>query len=485
VACAKASEKKELKFISLRVIAIIALFISLIFLVPNLVYPKVHFGQLGKQTFAAQMIQSTARGELSHGVFPTRHFVEVYEDGLVPWAEEVPLYSFMSAGLVNAFGITPIAAGKVWSFISFFLILFGFARIARALKKPVWIFVMLAAIYPVFRLYSVQVMPDLCMTAALVWMIEAALVENIAGVAILLLIASLFKYYAVFTGFGLGLYYLYRKNWRAVFYLTLAIIPCIAYILWFLKLGIPNPIVDSIVADGHGHLSSFANILSAKDWARVGLWWFVKNASIPGAILAVMGATYTFKNEKSLRPFFVCLCIGLITFPALFISSFYVHDYYGLQGSIGIAIFAALGLSFVFEKNKWAGIASVALVLGFSVMIVNSMAKVEPDYDVIESAVEKLAIPKDGFIISVSGISKPVLSYHLGYDAYIIGVDEWTRPNVQARIADPRFHYAFIHSFKYFEGMNASIRADLTRLGFKPMDLKLDLSNTQFEIWKK
>lgn len=485
MARASSSEKEELKLTFDRVSVFVLLLVSFLYLVPSLVYPRIHFGQLGKQTFAAQMIESTAKGELTYGVFPTRHFVEVYHDGLVPWAEEVPLYSFLSAGLVRAFSISPIFAGKLLSFLSFLFILFGFARIAKILKFSPLAFVLTAGIYPVFRLYSVQVMPDLCMTAALVWMIAAILEEKVLIAALLLLIASLFKYYAVFTGFGVGLYFLYRRNAKGALYFSLAILPCIAYVLWFLELKIPNPIVDSRVADGHGHFSSLANVLSLANWSRVGLWWFVKNASLPGTGLAALGFWVMLKEKLSIRPFFACLCVGLLLFPFVFISSFYVHDYYGLQGSIGIALLACIGVDWLFSKNK--AISSVCLIvfLGFSIMNDNFMLKKEPDFEVVEAAVESLNLPKNEFVLAVSGISKPVISYHLGQDAYIVGIDEWAHPNVQARIMDPRIKVAFIHGFKTYEDMLRPIEADLTRLGFKKIELDLTLTNTQFEVWKK
>ena len=484
MARAQAPEEKSLKAYA-RALALIALVISFAYLVSPFFYPKTHFGQLGKQTFAAQMIESTAKGELSHGVFPTRHFLEVYENGLVPWAEEVPLYSFMSAGLVDTIGLTPVQAGKTLSLIAFFLLIFGFARIASTLGKPVFVFVLVAAVFPVFRLYSVQVMPDLCMTAAIVWMIESALRGKVGRAAFFLLIASLFKYYAVFSGFGLGLYYLYRRNWKGAAYLGLAVIPCIAYVLWFLKLGIPNPIVDSRIADGHGHMSSFDKILSYQNWARVVLWWFVKNASIPGTLLAIAGAWSLFQKKSSERPFFGFLWIGFILFPLVFISSFYVHDYYGLQGSIGVALFAALGLSLLFEKKEWLAWPAFFVFLGFSVVTVAFELKLMPDYQTIETALEELHIPKNEFVLSVSGISKPVITYNIGQDAYIVGVDEWTRPNVQAKIADPKFRYAFLHTFGGGEGYFLPIEADLTRLGFHKMNLNLNLKDTIFEAWTK
>ena len=117
------------------VIFCIFFFLSIAFLVPLFLYPEIHFGQLGKQTFAAQMIESTARGELRHGVFPIRHFLENYHEDLIPWAEEVPLYSFAAAALVKFLGLPVILAGKILSMLAFFFTIWGFARIGEAIDR--------------------------------------------------------------------------------------------------------------------------------------------------------------------------------------------------------------------------------------------------------------------------------------------------------------------------------------------------------------
>ena len=255
--------------------------------------------------------------------------------------------------------------------------------------------------------------------------------------------------------------------------------------LWFLKLGVPNPIVDSRIADGHGHFSSLANVTSLQNWTRVVLWWFVKNASLPGTLLAGYGAYSVYRKLKPEHPLLIALTIGFVLFPVVFISSFYVHDYYGLQGSIGICFLAAFGLSELFAKRIQFGLLSLAILLGFSVVTVRYMAKLMPDYDLIESQIEALHIEKNSFVLSVSGISKPVLTYHLGQNAYIVGMDEWSRPAVQERLYDPRIRYAFVHGFKSFQSMSKPIEQDLIRVGFHRLNLNPSLTETLFEAWAR
>lgn len=466
------------------VVFFLLLLASLAFLLPLFLYPEIHFGQLGKQTFAAQMIESTARGELRHGVFPIRHFLENYHEDLIPWAEEVPLYSFIAAGLVKFFGIPVILAGKILSMLAFFFIIWGFARIGDAVRRPKWIFAMVAASYPVFRLYSVQVMPDPWMTACLVWAIDSCLRKKVLRTALFIFLASIFKYYAVFLGAGIGLYWLTQKKYRDALLLGLAVVPCFLYVAWFIHLGIPNPIIDSRVIDGHGHLSSFENVLSLKNWMRVILWWFVKNSSIPGSLLAIYGSFFVFSKKSEWRLLALCLLGGSILFPLFFISSFYVHDYYGLQGSIGIALLAAFGVCELFKRHRKMASLMLMLLLGFSLVTVTGMAKIMTDYDTVETAVRAQNLSPD-WVLSISGISKPVLSYHLGLNAYIVGVDEWGREPVKARIRDPRLKYALIHEFKDYHGSLVQIQNDLREVGFKTELLSLSMKDTEFKLLSK
>ncbi len=456
--------------------------VSVGFMVTAFFYPEVHFGQLGKQTFAAQMIESTSRGELLHGVFPLRHFIEAYHQDLIYWAEEVPVYSFLSAGLMHLFGLSAVMAGKTLAFISFLLIILGFAKIAEKVNAPMFIFASVAAAYPVFRLYSVQVMPDLCMTACLVWAIYYVLQDRFARVAILILLASLFKYYAVFTGGGIVLYYLFQKRLRESIILSLMMLPCVLYVVWFVYLGIPNPVTESRIADGHGHLSSLQNVFLVQNWARVMLWWFVKNSSIPGTLFALFGASFMFKANSKLRPFALCLGLGFLIFPVLFVSSFYVHDYYGLQGSIGIALLAAIGVSELYKRLPKAAVIGFLVFLGFSLVTVDFMARIMPDYAILENEVRNAHLDEGGYLLSISGISKPVISYHLHRDAYVIGVDEWARDVTQKRLSDPRIKYAMVHDFKGQIAVVDGIESALKTAGFSETLLSLHLSQTEFRL---
>ncbi len=323
------------------------------------------------------------------------------------------------------------------------------------------------------------------MTACLVFAVDSCIRGRALRTAGFLLFASVFKYYAVFLGAGIGLYWLLQKKYRDCALLVLAILPCCLYVAWFIHLEIPNPIIDSRIADGHGHLSSFANVLSFKNWARVILWWFVKNSSLPATLLAVYGATFVFQKRSEWRTLALCLVGGSLLFPLFFVSSFYVHDYYGLQGSIGIALLAAYGLCELLKRRRAVAIVLSLAFAGFSLVSVQSMAKIMPDYATLEQAVKDQHLDSSAWFLSISGISKPVITYHLGLNAYIVGVDEWGRAPVEARIRDPRLKYAIIHDFKDYLPAVTQIENQLKAIGFTNVLVSLSMPDTEFRLLAK
>ncbi len=195
--------------------------LSFSFLIPNLMIPIINYGQLGKQTFVAAMIEGFFQSDTVGWLFPIRHFLEPAHTGPVPWAEEVPLYHYLVVWAMKSIAFAGITAnvvilGKFLSMIAWGTLIYGFFRIGKNLNPndgtlTPWIFALTGAIFPVFRLYAIEVMPDLWMTALCVWAIERALSEKPIASASMILLASLFKYYALFTGFGIALFYLYRS----------------------------------------------------------------------------------------------------------------------------------------------------------------------------------------------------------------------------------------------------------------------------------
>jgi hypothetical protein len=454
----------------------IILTVSLLALVPHLFIPIVNYGQLDKQTFAAEMIRSFVNGNVVHHLFAIRHFLESNHDGLIPWAEEFPLYNWVVMLLTSITGVNSIIVAKLTSFCALPAIAYSFFKIAKQVtidrdSMTPYLFAATAFLFPAFRLYSIEVMPDLWMTAFCVFAIERATADRPKTSAFMIAIASLLKYYAVFTGFGIGLYYLYRwikekhgADFANAFYFAIAIIPCFAYIAYFIHLQIPNPITEYRANDGHGHLSSLHGVHELKKWGRVFLWVFVKNSTLLGSALAAFGV---YHYRKSLHPLLVTLSIGWFLFPLVFIESFYVHDYYGLQASIGVAIFAALGLN-ALRKNPKQVFALLYIFAIWSVVQVRGMnrplqdfAQIEKDYPAL---VEKADLkPEWGFMIS--GISKPVVPFILHLNAWTANFEELSQPITQKRMLDLRIDILMIHNFLSQEGDTERAISEVKKTG--------------------
>lgn|GEM_PF-6174564 len=468
--------------------------ISIFPLIPLLLIPIVNYGQLGKQTFAAEMIRSLLNGEIVHGFFPIRHFLESHHSGLVPWAEEFPLYDWIVGAFAVVFHATPVFAAKAVSFLGWLALIFGFFKIGRYFSKDAatpWIFASVAAIFPAFRLYSIEVMPDLCMTACCVFAVERALRERPKTSAVWIGLASLFKYYAVFTGFGIGLFYLYRafreKKYRPLvngLWLGLAILPCILYIVYFIHLQIPNPITEYRASDGHGHLSSLHGLLEPKKWGRVFLWVFVKNSTLFGTFLAAIGL---YRNRKTLPPILIALIAGWLCFPLFFIESFYVHDYYGLQASIGVAIFAALGLDSL-RKNPRILAAALGIFLIWSIVHVRGMSRPIRDFDWIQARypeiVQRLgSTPQWGFVFS--GVSKPVIPYLLNLNAWMADFTEVSKPETLARLRDPRIDVVFVHQFRSLDAQTEPVTHAIESTGLYHEIENDVLDETRFIVYRR
>lgn len=473
-----------------KIIAILLIFLSLVSLFPLLKRDLVDYGQLGKQTFAAEMIKSTKNGEVENGVFPIRHFLEPNHNDLIPWAEEFPIYSFGAAKLSALTDISIEHSAKFLSFISFLFLIYGFYALSES-----WIFTIVAAIFPAFRLYSVEIMPDLAMTAFCMWAVVWAKKDRPVLSAFSICLASLLKYYAVFTGFGLGLYYLIRltktkdkKNLLACVSLALAIVPCLAYIAYFIHLQIPNPITEYRATDGHGHLASLSGLLSFKKWVRIGTWLWIKNSSILGSLLAAYGFILFWKKrliEKDLFLFYSCLMVGWASFSVLFIESFYVHDYYGLQASIGTAIFACFGLEAIEKRSKKIALGISVVFLIWSFIHVRGMARPITIVEMMKSKYEEINFDeKPHYVMSISGISKPLAIYNLNLKGWVSATDEYFTKPAQDRMKDTRIDGVMVLDFKEDTELQKVI-SDVNSKGFRNIKLFLETEKEKFYWFSK
>ncbi len=431
----------------------------------HLLIPIINFGQLTKQTFVDEMIRGLINHDVIRGFFPIRHFPELNHPGLIPWAEEFPLFHWIVAfitRLLNGCSLNsnPILIAKFLNLGAFIAIISGFFQLGKSLfqnqkSEASWIFATIAVLYPAFRMYSVEIMPDLWMIAGCVWAIERTLKKKPFSAAILLAFATLFKYYAAFTAFGIFLNYSHqalktrdRKEGKHAVFIGLSILPCLIYILSFIKLGIPNPITEYRASGDSGHFSSIQGILDPYPWSRALLWIFVKNGTLFATVLAAYG---WYTRRKQIPSLLISLMIGWSFFPLLFLKSFSIHDYYGLQASIGVAIFAAMGMTQLFLDQKTRLVHGSTILFAFwGFAHAANMSKPNTDFNQIikdyPSFISKLE-KKPEWGLSISGISAPVIPHFVRLDSWIVSFHDLDSPLLLQKLSDSRVDLVMIHGF--------------------------------------
>ncbi|MBS1958616.1 MAG: hypothetical protein JST80_04010 [Bdellovibrionales bacterium] len=365
----------------------------------HLFWPQIIEGQVGKQNFVAHMIESWMRGDIDRG-FPIRYFAEPWHNGPGPWAEEVPLFHWIAAGLGSLTGMTAVHAGRVTSFIFAIVLLFAVRAIAKTLflvppptreapiappaKKSmvaIWLAPALLVWLPGFQIYSASVIPDLAMLA----LIAVAYAVRLHAKSpdrpqftsyAALMMACLLKYFAVFALLALFFYDMWmseksRTKWSyraaTAFFSVLAGAPTLAYLYYFITNHIPNPITEYMGSNGYGHLAG-PFLGETKFYLRFVTWVFVKNPTIVLSLAALIGfaASRTGRQQDMTRStawmlidlHFICY----VLFALIFASSFYVHDYYALPFILPILFYGCGWLSKI--KPAYAGLI-VALTMGF------------------------------------------------------------------------------------------------------------------------
>src|SRR3989344_3930518 len=142
------------------------------------------------------MARSFSEGK-GEGIFPYRHFLETHHEKVIPWAEEFPLYVGVIAVLHKWTGFSIVLLGRYISFFFFAVLLLGGWYLGKALKFGIFL-PLLLALFPVFRIYAVSVMPEIPMAAFCLWAIYFALKNRWGFAALMIGFAAAMKYYATF-----------------------------------------------------------------------------------------------------------------------------------------------------------------------------------------------------------------------------------------------------------------------------------------------
>jgi hypothetical protein len=432
---------------------------ALIPILLRLRWENVIEGQIGKQNFVAHMIESLASGSTERG-FPLRFFFEPWHPGVIPWAEEFPLYHLVSAALTHFSGLGAVQAGRAASAIAAVLILLGVYRMILILtpgeKTRAAIGAGLAVWTPGLQIYGSSVIPDTAMVAMMVW----ACVSWLQGKKFMaygfLGIACLFKYFAVFTlaAFVFADWFelqksraKIRKYLKPVSIAGIVAIPTILYLVFFIVQDIPNPVTE-YRANGYGHLAG-PFILQTKFYVRYLTWVFVKAPSLPLGLLAIVGAILFFRDRtqsdliKKAGLLFGLMFLFLTVFALTFASSFFVHDYYALPFLIPILFFGLFGLRSIKNNQIQAAVILVIAVFGWQ-MSSGALVRAEhyiPAADSVRKSFQQVPDrSRDQLLLFVTDTSQPpipILSRKTGWSFVLT---RWEDQNSfwKIRMQDPR-----------------------------------------------
>lgn len=423
-----------MKSISIEKIGLLLLVLSIILITPNLFRDKIEDGQLEKQVEFAEGIQSYLRGQ-NVGLFPYRHILEVYHEKPMPWAVEFPIYSSIVVSVSKLTNLNHIIAGRIISFLFFLLLLFAGYKIGALFTdyRNLKIFLPLVLSFmPVFKIYAVSVMPELAMVCFSLWGIYFVLRRNVVACFFIMMAAILFKYYAIFTLFAFLLFILssseFNKKFVKIAFMSIAAVPAIVFVIYFIKAGISNPITDFSIFYGKGHISS---ILNFHNYQKSFLWIFIKNPTMLGTLLMIFGGICLYKTrQKELGLLMACLVVANFIFMVIFSASFAIHDYYGIQFSLISAILAALGLCYIFDKAgrfKLVIISLLLIVFLIYGLIVFRSQTVQQTYYSLATEDIKLNSLKDEKLIVISDFDPHTVLYGSDRTGWCLKTEHMTR----------------------------------------------------------
>ncbi len=431
----------------------LSLIIGLVTLIPHLGWTEIIEGQVGKQNFVAHMTEAFQKGDLLHG-FPIRYFAEPWHPGPVAWAEEVPFYHVLSAGLARLFNVNSVTSGRILSFAFGIFFLYAIYDLAKSLfsenKIAPYLAVLVLFWMPGFQIYSTSVIPDLAMAALVTFAYGRSLRKQVGLSYGVLLLACLMKYFAVFAVLALFIYDCTRfPKWkeriRSFLYAGIAVLPTLAYLAYFIIAKIPNPVTEYRTANGYGHLAG--NFLfRAQFYLRFVTWVFIKDPNLIFALLGVGGFVLAVKNKVALsekwRLPVIHFCTAVL-FALIFASSFFVHDYYALTFMLPIALFATYALSQIRIKPLVGAVITGSMVLTF-LMVRDATFRLTNYVDAAKVVRDALSFVPDrsetdlvGFVSDFSLPPIPILSKKSGW-AFSANRLEDQRAFLTGKLSDPK-----------------------------------------------
>ncbi|MBF0360563.1 MAG: hypothetical protein HQK49_06105 [Oligoflexia bacterium] len=348
-------------------VAIVVIIFGIYSNIPQLLDNDINYGQIAKQTYAAGMARSLSSGD-RYGIIPYRHFLEIYHDKVSAWAEEFPIYIWSVVFFHKISSLPLLICGKLLNFLIWILAICFSYKLGGVLntltpppsppntsestnKSTNYSYLHLSIPFfvtylPIFRIYAKSFMPEMGMILFLILALYSATLERHYRVAFFIMIASLFKFYALF--FGLGIFLIYRKSWFAYF---LSAMPIMFYIFAIYYLNIANPLKDNFVQKYSGHFFTLELLADKHLYGRILNWIFIKNLTIPGSIFVLSGVIVLLFKQKNMISFFAYLLFMQFIFAFLLAKGFYIHDYYSIQICLILAIIASYAISYVISSS--------------------------------------------------------------------------------------------------------------------------------------
>ncbi len=482
-----------------KILPFLVIFAGIVPLALRQAWNNILEGQIGKQNFVAHMIESYLTGAIESG-FPLRFFFEPWHPGVIPWAEEFPLYHLFAVGIDRITGLGAVQSGRILNLISVLAMIHFTRRIcvrALAIPRKTALFVSgLFILLPGIQIYGSSVIPDTPMLAALI----AALCYRIEGrknTAYLWLgLACAFKYFAVFSVLAFWIFdniETFRSKGSKTDYLrsfiaaAISVSPTVLYLGYFIHARIPNPVTE-YMANGYGHLAG-PFLFRLKFYIRFFTWVFIKNPGLPFGVLSVFGCILAFRDKATsneferLKSFMGIWFLCLVLFAMVFASSFFVHDYYALPFLIPVAFFGFYGISRIPSPPVRVMVVLVMVILG----IVQSSRALRRQMHYLPAAKivrrEFSSIPdrdKDRLLIFITNFSQPpipVLSRKSGWSFVIDHYADQSR-YLKERLSDPRVEGIVLHYGPTSGNPHEQWQKDIMEFGFQPTRSEKIMDNT-------
>jgi hypothetical protein len=490
---------------------VMLIFLTLFALYPLLNNPHINSGQLLSQITEVTHAQSFA-DKTNFLIFPFKKIIDLSENfaanefsqNITPvrlWAGDSVIYPIILGKLNRFTNIDMTLLGRLLSFISYLiLILTGWIwgkKLARPHQSQLFfhpnlhyaptILPLLLALYPVFRLYSISVMPDMSL-ATLTFLSLFFYYQRKRKLALFILsLSTLLRSFSVFLILGLFIFEILSKNKKYKFYLyfILSLIPLSLYYFLVYYFQVPSTLFQSFFE--HSQISI---LLKFEFWQRIFTWLALKNSTPMGFFLSVMGFIFILSKRK-VYPKFLTWPLGLILGQVIFICTspgeFYSFDYYPIITMLIFILLATAGLNNMLvkcSKKKWLPpqvmlIFIMSLIFSFSIPMTFKSQIPHPFFPVIGKIISQQTSPQDKILV-VGDHGTEIPLYESNREGWILKINKiQSMTKVQREILLNLFKNGAIQTILIFD----SSKSEASKLELlKMVNPEINLDDWQLTI---